>query len=251
MIWLESERTRSIREALPPVIALLFLVLGIFAHRNKFLAIEKAKSWLGLSVLVAVAAALNIAGFFKLFHTMFPLSVALVASFIWAVHGTERLRAVLPLFFLSAFLLPDVPETVRLTLSLPLQHLCTFLTVSFCKLFIPITGSGHYFSISGHSYDVAPGCSGLSMLASFLFAFAIFQTFEKPKPLAYFAIFLFDPLMTMTLNTVRLVITAFSGYFVSQQFALSIHSNLEFVLVPVGLAILWIVGKRLRVIQEV
>jgi exosortase/archaeosortase family protein len=251
MIWFDTERSRSLQEALPPLIAMGFLGLGGLANWPRFVSEKQKRSWWGLACVVICSMLLNATGYFKLFHTMFPLSVALVASFIWATQGLQRLRATLPLFFLSPFLLPNVPESLRTTLSLPLQNVCTFLTVQICHWFFPITGSAHHFFVSGLEYDVAPSCSGLSMLASFLFAFAIFQAFERPKRLAYLCIFLFDPIMTVILNTVRLIITAFVGNYVSQATAISIHSNLEFGLVPLGLGVLWLVGKKFRVVKEV
>ncbi len=250
VIWFDSEFSHPLRESLPPVLAAVVLVFGIYFNRTKLATPPREKSWVGLTLLFCICIALDVLCILKMFHFMFLASVALVAFFVFAFHGLQRARSAFPLFFVSAFLLPDLPDSVRSVLSLPLQKLCTFLTLSICRLFIPITGSDHFFYICGRTYDVAPGCSGLSMLACFLFAFALFQTFESPKPFAYFAIFMFDPLMTIMLNTIRLVITAFCGYYVSQEYAISIHANLEFVLVPIGLLVLWTLGNKLRVIQE-
>ena len=68
-----------------------------------------------------------------MFHVMFLASLALVAFFVLALHGLHRLRSAFPLFFVSAFPLPDLPDSVRSMLSLPLQKLCTFLTLVFAN----------------------------------------------------------------------------------------------------------------------
>ena len=82
------------------------------------------------------------------------------------------------------------------------------------------------------------------MWACFLFAFAIWQGFKKYKPSAYLAAFIADPILVMTLNTVRIALTVLVAHYHSMRLALEIHAKLEFVLVPLGLFILWKVGAH-------
>lgn len=154
------------------------------------------------------------------------------------------MRAFFPVIFLSFFTLPDLPEEFRSQICIPMQQLSTILSAESAKLLIPLTYHSHYFYVKGVEYDVAPECSGLSMWACFLFTFAIWQSFKSYKPMAYVVAFFFDPVLTLTLNTVRLALTALVAFYASEQQAIAIHAKLEFVLVPIGILLLWTLSSR-------
>ena len=171
-------------------------------------------------------------------------NIALLLSFAWTFFGWQRCKVLAPAAFLSLFTLPDLPEEFRAYLFIPLQHICTVTAGEVAKLFVPLTYSGHMFTVDGQQLNVAPSCAGLGMWACFLFAFAIWQGFKKYKPSAYLAAFITDPILVMTLNTVRIALTAIVAHYHSMRLALEIHAKLEFILVPLGLFILWKVGAH-------
>lgn len=245
--WLSEIITPPLKNATVPLLTSVFIVCGSLRKRRAFLAAPHSQSYGGLAVLCVVCIMTTLSALFQMERLHSMAWIPLVGSFIWAVFGYRRLRIIAPLLFLSMFMMPDVPEYVRNCLSLPLQYASTLLMAKISALFIPINSYDHYFVIKGLIYDVAPTCSGLTMLSTFLFAFAILQTFENVKPIAYCSIFLLDPCLTLLLNSVRLFITALAGFYVSQPFAVSIHSNLEYALLPFGMLLLWILTRSFRV----
>jgi exosortase/archaeosortase family protein len=74
----------------------------------------------------------------------------------------------------------------------------------------------------------------------------IWQMFERFKPSGYAAGLALVLPLTMALNVLRLTITATLAYYFSKDVALAWHTNLEFVLVPLGVFIIWLVGKNFR-----
>jgi exosortase/archaeosortase family protein len=208
--------------------------------------IPASSSVIGTIALVITAAA-NFLMVMLHTRTLYDISIiAMVAAFILAVRGPAKARHFLPLLLFSFFLIPDMPDDVRLKISLPLQMITTNGTVTLAHLFIPISSIGHTFIINGHPFDVAPGCSGLNMWISFLFAFGIWQLIERFRPTAYVVMCAAILATTIALNVVRLLITALVAYYVCAQQALAIHTNLEAVLVPLGLILLFYLGGRLR-----
>lgn len=208
--------------------------------------IEHSPSTLGTVALGAMAIVCFL-GYLCHMTTLYDISIiTMVGLFVLATRGAAKFKHYLPLILFSFFLIPDMPEEVRLKISLPLQMLTTNGTVALAHLFIPISSVGHTFVVNGHPFDVAPGCSGLNMWISFLFAFGIWQLIERFRPPAYLIIGTAILAITLSLNVVRLFITALVAYYVSQKQALDIHTNLEAVLVPLGLVLLFYLGGRLR-----
>jgi exosortase/archaeosortase family protein len=199
------------------------------------------------TIALAITAAANFLMVMLHTATLYDISIiAMVAAFIMAVRGPAKARHFLPLLLFSFFLIPDMPDDVRLKISLPLQMITTKGTVALAHLFIPISSIGHTFIVNGHPFDVAPGCSGLNMWISFLFAFGIWQLMERFRPTAYVVMCGAILVTTIALNVVRLFITALVAYNVSAEQALAIHTNLEAILVPLGLIFLFYLGGRLR-----
>jgi len=208
--------------------------------------IPAASSMLG-AVALAITSAVNSLAVLLHMATLWDISIiAMVGSFILAVRGPAKLQHYLPLILFSFFIVPDMPDELRLKISLPLQMITTKGSVALAHLFIPISSIGHTFIVNGHPFDVAPGCSGLNMWISFLFAFGIWQLIDRFRPHAYGIMAIGIGVLTMALNVVRLFITALVAYYISADQALAIHANLEAVLVPLGLLLLFYVGGRLR-----
>jgi exosortase/archaeosortase family protein len=199
-------------------------------------------SLFAVAALVICCLAIFVTGNLHTARAYLMANIGLSFSFVWTFFGWQRAKAIFPAVFLSLFTLPDLPEEFRAYLFIPLQHVCTAMAGEIAKLFVPLTYSGHFFTVDGHEMNVAPSCAGLGMWACFLFAFAIWQGFKRYKPAAYIAAFITDPILVMILNTVRLAVTAIVVHYHSLRLALEIHANMEAILVPLGLFILWKVG---------
>lgn len=225
-----------------PILSVAIAALsGWTIWRHSPPAVEQS-SKIGILSLIVAAILVGFSGCFHMMRLYLLVNIALPVVFIWAFFGAAHSKKFAPAAFVSLFALPDLPEEFRAYLFIPLQHICTVGAAEIARLFIPITYSGHIFVVNHQHFDVAPSCSGLSMWACFLFAFAIWQTFKAYKPAAYVIAFFMDPILVVALNTVRLTITALVAFYQSPKAAMAIHSNLEFILVPLGLLLLWKVG---------
>jgi len=249
VVWCNSLGTEPVRQILAFTLAVVSASLAwkkSAEHSDKSAqksALQK-HNHRGAIALVASALIVFLAGNLHIARIYQLANIALLGSFVWTFFGWQRCKILIPAVFLSLFTLPDLPEEFRAYLFIPLQHICTVTAGELAKLFIPLTYSGHMFTVDGEQLDVAPSCAGLGMWACFLFAFAIWQGFKRYKPSAYLAAFIMDPILVLTLNTVRIALTAIVAHYHSMRLALEIHSNLEFILVPLGLLILWQVGAR-------
>lgn len=247
-LWLQLFVAESSEIPSMQILAFIALIIGFFAKLTEYRKTPQAPSWRGLVCLCLISAFIVRFSLFEFDYTWLPrLYIGLAFAYTWAIHGFGRMQVATPLFVLSIFLLPNLQQFWRDLLSVPLQYICAWLTVNICGQFLPIRQVGHFFLINHDSYNVAPSCTGLSMLASFMFGFAVWQTFVKIRPIAYLLVIFLDPLLALALNTLRLVITATCGFLVSQPFAISIHSNLEYGLIPLGLMIMWLLGKKYEV----
>lgn len=195
-------------------------------------------------IAVALCCIIFFTGCLHMSRIFLLANIALIYAFARATVGKKIARCLIPSMFLALFAMPDLPEEFRAHFFIPLQSVCTTLAGELARLFIPMTYSGHIFTVNGQQMNVAPSCAGLGMWACFLFTFAIWQAFKTYRPIAYLVAFALDPILVVILNTVRLATTAIVAYAHSVRLAMEIHSNLEFILVPLGIFILWKVGAR-------
>lgn len=249
IVWLNSLGADPIRQILAGTLTALSACLAwkkdaLWASELVQGSIEHKPSKFSVIALVATCLVICLTGNLHTARVYLFANIVLLLSFTWTFFGWQRCKILAPAAFLSLFTLPDLPEEFRAYLFIPLQHICTITAGETAKLIVPLTYSGHMFTVDGQQLNVAPSCAGLGMWACFLFAFAIWQGFKRYKPAAYLAAFIADPILVMTLNTVRIALTVIVAHYHSMRLALEIHAKLEFVLVPLGLFILWKVGAH-------
>ncbi|HEY9733775.1 MAG TPA: exosortase/archaeosortase family protein [Drouetiella sp.] len=242
VVWTTSLGADPIRQVLAGALS---AASGFLAWRRvKSQAQTQTQTQTSSFALIACCLIVCVAGNLHTARLYLCANIALILAFTWNFYGWQRCKILLPATFLSMFALPDLPEEFRAYLFIPLQHICTVTAGEIAKLFVPLTYSGHIFTMDGQEMNVAPSCAGLGMWACFLFAFAIWQGFKKYKPSAYIAAFLADPILVVTLNTMRIALTAIVAHYHSMRLALEMHAKMECVLVPLGLFILWKVGAH-------
>lgn len=173
--------------------------------------------------------------------------VAILAAMLFVLRGSQALKRWAPLFVMSIFLLPSLSDTTKAWISLPLQLISTATAAILSKLFIPLAFTGHYLFVNGHTLDVAPGCSGLSMWVSIFFCFAIWQLFERFRLSGYLGACAIVPVLTIAANSIRLALTAIIAYHCSLETAIYWHARLELVLLPLSIGILYLSLRRFRV----
>lgn len=242
-VWVSSLGP-ELRDNLKQILAAAFVAIALRIKWSKARRLQVAPSHKGFCVLVGCTVLVLAAAFLNLMDLFFYANIGLFAAFLWAAFGLKSAKLFLPVVFLALFAGPDLPEEFRAYIGIPMQHLSTIMSAELAQLFIPLRYEGHHFFVKGLEYNVAPECGGLSMWSCFLFAFAIWQALKSYRPIAYILAAFIDPILTLVLNMVRLAATAVIAYFGSQQAALTVHSTLEFALVPPGLALLWFISSR-------
>ena len=170
----------------------------------------------------------------------------LLAFMFWTLYGFRHFYLWLGLFIFSFFLLPELPADLKMGISLPLQLMSTQITTAMAGLFIPITAAGNIFYIEGHAFEVTVACSGLNTWIGFLFAGLLWMLFERFSIKSLVAVLLGAPMLALLTNTLRLFITALVASNVSADAGLAIHTNLEYVLFPAGLVLMWVMARRLH-----
>ena len=199
----------------------------------------------GLGVTVLAGTLFLLGGILSIKALYWGSFIILLASLFWAMSGFKALYNWLGVFIFAFFLLPEIPVDLKMTVSLPLQLLSTKMTTVLAGLMIPITSQGNIFYINGQAYEVTVACSGLHTWIGFMFAGFMWLLFEKFSLKAVVAILLGAPLLALLLNSVRLLITALVAHWVSPDVGVAIHTNLEYILFPSGLILMWLVGRRL------
>ncbi|MGH9550201.1 MAG: archaeosortase/exosortase family protein [Terriglobales bacterium] len=235
--------SKPLSQSFVQIFAAILICVALKKHPT---ATTSGASWLGLSVAAIFSACIGLAQGLHLNVLNYTFVIAFVFSLYWALQGTSRFVSMLPVLAMAFFLVPEMPEDIRLKISLPLQMLSTKGCVALSSLFIPISSVGHTFNINGQLFDVEPGCSGLNLWITLLFGFAAWQLFQRFKFIAYPVMLALIPIVTLALNAVRLFITALVAFHYGTKIALSVHTNLEAVLLPLGLYALYRVGGLFR-----
>lgn len=236
--WL-STTSFSWNQVAMPCLALPLLCAGAVATYRRAKALPQSQSWLGVALAIISAMVCCASQFLHLDFTNKVALTALTANVILAARGRKFLAAFIPTLLFSGFLFPAIPSELFALLSLPLQVICTKLVAICLSPFIPISSHGHLFEIKGELYDVEPGCSGLSMVTTLIFAILLWGMFRAIAVKRYCILFVATPAIAVGLNALRLVVTAVIGYATTQTQALAIHTNIEALLLPLGLILLF------------
>jgi exosortase/archaeosortase family protein len=245
--WLGTLLTRDWSDNLLQVGSALILLCGLL----KALKQPKNKTvirpcWIGLMGLTAVAVVHFMADFYWVKSVYWASFIGLLAGFCWAIAGGKTLLRWFPFFLFSAFMLPIVNAEIQMAVSLPLQMASTWLTAQISGLFIPVIYQHNLLYIRDDIFEITGDCSGLQSWLGFLFAGLIRQMFDGTDTRELVMLLPFSLILALLLNGLRLMITALVAYHVSADQAVSIHTNLDFVLLPIGFFFIWEAGGWFR-----
>jgi exosortase/archaeosortase family protein len=233
--------------AIPAAVSVVFLLLGIFRklENRPELSFQLRAPGVFVVFLLSLLQVLAI-----IFHMTFARSIVLfltIGVLLWTLLGRRGLRHFLPVLLFAAFAFTKTPEEVTQYLTIPLQHLSAHAVVAVLKPFVPITGKGHLFTVNGHKFDVAPSCSGLNQWVALSYFFLLSAMFIRYKIIGFVVGLSADPVITLGMNVIRLTITALVAYVSTVENALAIHTNIEFLIFPFGVAALWLGLRRFKI----
>lgn len=242
--WVSLLAQRPWQDNLLQLLSALILVLATRKSMPRS-GFRYEPSRAGLLFLAVSGCFYVLAGLLAIKSMLWGGLLMVLAGLFWSVFGNRAIRTMLPVFLFSFFLLPDMPSDIKNTVSQPLKLLSTQLTVLLAKSFIPIQSEGNIFYINGQAFEVTVACSGLHTWIGFLFGGMLWLLFEKFSWKALLAVLLSAPVLALVANSIRLFITALVAHQVSADAGVAIHTNLEYILFPVGLVVLWLLLRRL------
>lgn len=243
--WLQVLAMRSWQQN--SIQVLVLLLLGVAIARSDVRETPRYKpSWAGLVLMALAGFGYLLGGLLSVKSLFWGSLLLLMAGLFWALFSFRCFYSWLGVFLFAFFLLPEIPLDLKMAISLPLQLASTQITTWLAGWQIPITASGNIFYIAGEAYEVTVACSGLHTWIGFLFAGLLWMLFERFSLKSLLAVLLAAPLLALVLNVVRLFVTALVAYHVSPDAGLAVHTNLEYLLFPLGLLLMWQAGRRLH-----
>lgn len=236
--WLQFLSRRSFNDNLIPILSAGILAWFARSHLKSAPAPRLSLSRAGL-ILLAAASTLTAAGNYFHFARISWLGfLAMIAASLWVLAGRSYCKYWAPCFLFSLELLPGAPLAAIESAGAWLKMASLNLTLSLSSLFIPITAKGNVFYVKGDGFEITTACCGLSMWAGMTFVVLLWQLYNRLTMHKLALLLLMSTLLSLTMNGVRLCITALVSYWTNQSLALSIHSNLEYLLFPIALLVL-------------
>ena len=248
--WLAILSQRPFTENIPQVLTVLFLLWAFWQVRLKLKAQPRFHvqlDWVGLLALSASGLVYTISVCLSIKMVMFTSLIALMASLCRIGLGKTSFARCVPGFLFALFLLPQFPTDIRTAISLPLQLISTQWATGLASLFIPIQTLGNIFYIRGEAFEVTVACSGLNTWVGYLFAGMLGLLMGHFSWGRLLRLVLAAPLLALMENAIRLWITALVAYWVSADAGIAIHTNLEYLLFPLGL---WAMVQAEQAIQR-
>jgi exosortase/archaeosortase family protein len=243
--WYQCIARRSFSENLIPALSACILAWAArrYAKSAPVLALHlDSAGLLFFTAMIALTAAGNYFHFARLSWLGF---LAATAGLIWVLAGRAYLKHWAPLFLFSLLLLPGAPIAAIDWTGAWLKMTSLRLTIALSSLFIPITAKGNVFFVKGDAFEITTACCGMSMWVGLTFLVLLWQIYHRLTVGRTVSLVFLATCLSLLMNGVRLCITAVVAYWTTQSFALSIHSNLEYLLYPIAAAVLWLCMRRI------
>ncbi|PQO43886.1 exosortase [Blastopirellula marina] len=234
---------------LVPVIAAGLL----WIRRSRRPSAEEVGGWgwfaLGI-VILSLGGALRLTGILYRSTTIEAWSILpFCLGLTLCCGGRKGLVWAWPSVVFLAFMLP-LPNSVGGLLSASLQRMATISSTYLLQLLgIPAIAQGNVIWLSQETVGVAEACNGLRMLTSFC-AMAVAACFIIERPFWQNGIVLLSaPLIGVIANLLRVTATgAAYEWSDSEAFSTFIHDFAGWLMMPIGIAMLW---GELKILQNV
>lgn len=243
--WLQFLGRRSLSDNLIPILSVGILAWCARNYLKSAPAPRLSLSLAGLILLAAMSALTAAGNYFHFARISWLGFLAMIASSIWVLAGRNYCRYWAPLFLFSLELLPGAPIAALESAGAWLKMASLNLTLSLSSLFIPITARGNVFFVKGDGFEITTACCGLSMWTGMTFVVLLWQLYSRLTMRKLALLLVLSTFLSLAVNGIRLCITALVCYWTNQSLALSIHSNLEYLLFPIALSALWVCMRKI------
>jgi exosortase len=243
--WLAILAQRSLGDNTPQMLTGVFLVMAL-AKQSPVQWLRPQPSRTGLGLLALAGCLYLLGAWLSIKVVLFAGLLAILALLCWTLWGSALFYRCLPGFLFALFLLPQFPTDLRTAISLPLQMISTQWATGLASLLIPIKTLGNIFYIRGEAFEVTAACSGLNTWVGYLFAGMLAMLMGRFTGGRFFRLLVGPPVLALGENALRLWITALVAYWVSPQAGLAIHTNIEFLLFPLGLLVMVFAERQIE-----
>jgi exosortase len=216
-------------------------VILLYSRRDSFPGYSSKFSWAGL-ILICVAGTLRLISSLSYMDFLDGWSIVpWVAGIVWMLAGGKALRWALPAI-LFLFLLVPLPYRVETLLSWKLQSVVTLLSAEVLRTMgLPAIAEGNTIWIGDLQMLIEEACSGLRIFVS-MGAFAFFWASIIHRAWIDRIVVLAAALpMAIVANTIRVVGTCCSFYYLDPQTAKTLHDWEGVLMVFLAAGLLWCV----------
>ena len=200
--------------------------------------------WLPVLCFLMLWAVYSVSDFFSVQSVVWASFIALSTCLAWALTGKRQTNKLLPLSGLAFYLLPVVHAELVNTVSIPLQWVSATTSAWLVGLFTTIYQAGTLLAIDGMLFNVAPACCGLNSWLSFLYVCFLWQAVEGARIRNVLLCIPLTLVLALVLNIVRITLMLVIAQATDEATALALHTNLDYLLFPLGLLALFLLAKR-------
>ncbi len=168
-------------------------------------------------------------------------AVLVLAGTVACITGDRFVLRLWPVFLVLAFLIP-VPYTIRVAIAVPLQRANAAVAYEILSVAgLEILRYGSVLELNGQQIGVAEACNGMrSILAVLLVCYAMaFAT--QIRAWARLMLLLATPLIALSANIVRLLLTVLAYGFGSASTADTLHDLLGWATIALSFGFVWAV----------
>jgi exosortase len=219
----------------------------IYLNRNELKAIEPSSSTSGLWLIIA-ALIIHIFGEIAVINFVSSFSMVLyIAGACLYLTGREFSgKIAFPILFLI-FMCP-VPDNIINWVSLPMKSLSTTLALRLVDLSgIPYIREGFKINFAASSFVVGTPCNGMRSLISFLALGFLFLYFIRPRWWKSIIFLIIIPVISITLNGLRIAILLFIANRYGQEAASPesyLHDGSGIFVFIIGIALLLLISRK-------
>ena len=175
-------------------------------------------------------------------------AITMIIGCLLTMMGIEVLRQFLPAVICLFFLIPT-PGSIRIALAAPLQNFATMVTISILDMtHVLATQKGAVILMGEEQVPIAIGeaCNGMRMVFALIlvvYGFVFSMPFRVGTRLL---LFMLTPLIALTCNVFRLVLTSFAYTLFSPDHADNFHWFGGMIMLPLALVILFGTVRLMR-----